>query len=150
MDPEASLIIPTIDSSTVFSSITASEQMVNSSFSPNHNNSSSGYRPYSERLETYLVPIVFLFIFVSGIIGNSTLIRVLLKEKMLRSPSHLFILNLSLADLIVILGTVPFVATIYTVESWPHGLFVCKLSEFIRDLSIGVSVLTLAAMSVDR
>lgn len=114
------------------------------------NASSTAYKPYNERLETYLVPIVFLFIFVTGVIGNVTLIYVLVKEKMLRSPSNLYILNLSLGDLIVILGTVPFVGTIYTVESWPHGLMVCKASEFIRDVSIGVSVMTLSAMSVDR
>lgn len=114
------------------------------------NASSSAYKPYHERLETYLVPTVFLFIFVTGVIGNVTLIYVLVKEKMLRSPSHLYILNLSLGDLIVILGTVPFAGTIYTVESWPHGLLVCKASEFIRDVSIGVSVMTLSAMSVDR
>ena len=121
------------------------------SFSPHEQNTSSpAYRPYNERLETYLVPIVFMFIFVTGAIGNITLIHVLVKEKMLRSPSHLYILNLSLGDLIVILGTVPFVGTIYTFESWPYGLIVCKASEFIRDVSIGVSVMTLSAMSVDR
>jgi hypothetical protein len=74
----------------------------------------------------------------------------MIKEKLLRSSSHLYILNLSLGDLIVIIGTVPFVGSIYTLESWPYGEFVCKFSEFIRDVSIGVSVMTLSAMSIDR
>ncbi|KAI1304217.1 Neuropeptide CCHamide-1 receptor [Halotydeus destructor] len=108
------------------------------------------YTPYPDRPETYIVPIVFVFIFISGSIGNITLITILIKEQLIRTPSYLFILNLSLADLAVIVGTVPFVGTIYTYESWPYGDFVCKFSEFIRDVSIGVSVLTLSAMSIDR
>lgn len=110
----------------------------------------SSYTPYTQRPETYIVPVVFLFIFVSGVIGNVTLICVLVREELIKTPSYLYILNLSLGDLAVILGTVPFVATIYTFESWPYGEFVCKLSEFVRDVSIGVSVLTLSAMSLDR
>ena len=114
------------------------------------NSTNATYRPYSQRPETYIVPVVFLFIFVTGVIGNITLIILLIREQLIRTPSYLYILNLSLGDLAVILGTVPFVATIYTFESWPYGEFVCKFSEFIRDVSIGVSVLTLSAMSIDR
>lgn len=115
-------------------------------------NESSGpsYTPYSERPETYIVPIVFLSIYISGIIGNCTLIYVMLKEKLLRTPSYMFILNLAFGDLLVIICTVPFVGTIYTFESWPFGLFVCKASEFMRDVSNSVTVLTLCAMSIDR
>lgn len=145
MDMDAAFIAAAINAT-----LSPSSSLSDSFSSHDQNTSSPAYRPYNERLETYLVPIVFLFIFVTGAIGNITLIHVLVKEKMLRSPSHLYILNLSLGDLIVILGTVPFVGTIYTVESWPHGLLVCKASEFIRDVSIGVSVMTLSAMSVDR
>ena len=50
----------------------------------------------------------------------------------------------------VILFCVPFTSTVYTVESWPYGLIVCKFSEFIKDVSIGVSVFTLTALSADR
>lgn len=115
-----------------------------------NNNSTFEYEPYSERIETYLVPIIFFIIFVFGFVGNLLLMVVLIKEKMVKSSSYLYIFNLSLADLSVIIGTVPFVATIYTFESWPYNELVCKFSEFIRDTSHGVTILTLTAMSVDR
>ncbi|RWS15543.1 [Phe13]-bombesin receptor-like protein [Dinothrombium tinctorium] len=108
------------------------------------------YKPYSERPETYIVPVVFLFIFISGVFGNISVIYIVIEEKLIQSPSYLYILNLSFGDLIVILGTVPFVCTIYTFESWPYGKFVCKASEFISDVSIAVSVFTLSTMSFDR
>lgn len=120
---------------------------LNESFNDTTN---TGYIPYDQRPETYIVPIVFLIIFITGVIGNVTLIILLIKEQLIKVPSYLYILNLSIGDLIVILGTVPFAGTIYTFESWPFGLVVCKFSEFIRDVSIGVSVLTLSAMSIDR
>jgi bombesin-like receptor 3 len=53
-------------------------------------------------------------------------------------------------DLFVILFCVPFTSTVYTVDSWPYGEFVCKFSEFIKDMSTGVSVFTLTALSADR
>jgi gastrin-releasing peptide receptor len=39
---------------------------------------------------------------------------------------------------------------IYVVSAWPWGSFLCVFSEFIKDLSIGVSVFTLCALSGDR
>lgn len=61
-----------------------------------------------------------------------------------------YILSLALADLLVILTTVPLVSTIYTVEYWPWGSFLCSVSEYMKDVSIGVSVFTLTALSSDR
>lgn len=35
-------------------------------------------------------------------------------------------------------------------ESWPFGVTICKVSETTRDISIGVTVFTLTALSADR
>lgn len=61
-----------------------------------------------------------------------------------------YILSLALADLLVIITSVPFTSVIYTLESWPWGELICKLSETAKDISIGVSVFTLTALSADR
>ncbi|CAH2241942.1 jg2681, partial [Pararge aegeria aegeria] len=61
-----------------------------------------------------------------------------------------YILSLALADLLVIITCVPFTSIVYTVESWPWGESVCKISEAAKDVSIGVSVFTLTALSADR
>lgn len=55
-----------------------------------------------------------------------------------------------MADLLVIVTCVPFISIIYTVEYWPWGGIVCKLSETTKDVSIGVSVFTLTALSAER
>lgn len=111
---------------------------------------SPDYTPYEKRPETYVVPILFSFIFIIGFVGNTATMMIIIREKMYKTPSYLYILNLACGDLIVILGSLPFVATIYTFESWPYGLTICRLSEFVRDTSVSVTVFTLTIMSYDR
>lgn len=45
---------------------------------------------------------------------------------------------------------VPFTTTIFIYPSWLWGDLICRTSEFFKDVSIGVSVFTLTALSGDR
>ncbi|XP_021957117.1 neuropeptide CCHamide-1 receptor isoform X2 [Folsomia candida] len=112
--------------------------------------SSDEYVPYSLRPETYIIPVLFAIIFIIGMAGNGTLIIIFLKHRTMRNVPNMYIVSLAVGDLLVILFCVPFTSTVYTVESWPYGELVCKFSEFIKDVSIGVSVFTLTALSADR
>lgn len=57
---------------------------------------------------------------------------------------------MAIADLLVILICVPLASILYTVEYWPWGGTLCRITEGLKDLSIGVSVFTLTALSADR
>ncbi len=105
---------------------------------------------FSERPEAYIVPVVFALIFLVGVIGNGTLIFTVLRNKNMRNAPNIFIVSLAFGDLILILVSVPFTATIYTFTEWPYGETMCKLNEFLQTLSLGVSVFTLTALSADR
>ncbi|XP_049799818.1 neuropeptide CCHamide-1 receptor-like [Schistocerca nitens] len=106
--------------------------------------------PFDVRIETYLVPVIFLLIFTAGVLGNGTLVLIFIRHRNMRSSPNLYILSLALGDLLVILICVPFISTIYTVESWPYGMVICKLAETAREVSVSVSVFTLTALSVER
>ncbi|XP_039438745.1 neuropeptide CCHamide-1 receptor-like isoform X2 [Culex pipiens pallens] len=108
------------------------------------------YTPYERRPETYIVPILFAAIFIVGVLGNGTLIIVFLRHRAMRNVPNTYILSLALADLLLIVTTVPFTSIVYTLDSWPWGSLLCTSSEFIKDVSIGVSVFTLTALSGDR
>ncbi|KAH9402239.1 7 transmembrane receptor (rhodopsin) [Tyrophagus putrescentiae] len=123
---------------------------VNGTNSSGGGGGSGGYVPYEARPETYIVPLIFLLIFVLGTIGNGTVIYIFYQHKSMRTVANVYILSLAAGDLALIFISVPFVSTIYTFESWPYGLLVCKISEFARDLSIGVTVFTLTTLSVQR
>ncbi|XP_045034974.1 neuropeptide CCHamide-2 receptor isoform X1 [Daphnia magna] len=101
---------------------------------------SDGYVAYSERLETYIVPVVFGIIFLVGVIGNGSLIYVLCRHKSMRSVPNTFIFNLAVGDLLILICTVPFTSTIYTFDSWPYGEFVCKASEFAKVIAAVLDV----------
>ncbi|XP_063710131.1 neuropeptide CCHamide-1 receptor [Culicoides brevitarsis] len=114
------------------------------------NASNEEFVPYKYRPETYLVPILFSIIFIVGVLGNGTLIIVFIKHRTMRNVPNTYILSLAVADLLVVLFNVPLVAVVYAIDSWPWGQTICSASEFIKDLSVGVSVFTLTALSADR
>ncbi|EFX84318.1 putative allatostatin B receptor, partial [Daphnia pulex] len=98
----------------------------------------------------YLVPVVFGLIFVSGVVGNGSLMFIICRYKSMRNLPNLFVFNLALGDLFILLFAVPFTSSIYTFDLWPFGELVCKASEFAKDTSVSVSVFTLTALSFDR
>ncbi|XP_011500077.1 PREDICTED: gastrin-releasing peptide receptor-like [Ceratosolen solmsi marchali] len=112
--------------------------------------SEENYTPYGERPETYIVPIVFVCILVVGVIGNGVLVITICRHANMRNVPNTYVLSLAIGDLLVIMICIPFTFTVYVMDSWPFGLVLCKISEFAKDTSIGVSVFTLTALSADR
>ncbi|KAK2146303.1 hypothetical protein LSH36_617g02002 [Paralvinella palmiformis] len=96
------------------------------------------------------VPIIFVAIFVMGLVGNGTLVYTVARNKNLRNTPNILIVSLATGDLLLILVSVPFTATYFTFSYWPYGALICKLNEFMQTLSLGVSVFTLVALSGDR
>nr|XP_014354485.1 PREDICTED: galanin receptor type 3 [Latimeria chalumnae] len=98
-----------------------------------------------------IVPAVFSLIFLLGTVGNGLVLAVLLRNGQVRyNTTNLFILNLGVADLCFIIFCVPFQATIYTLDGWLFGSFMCKVVHFFIYLTMYASSFTLAAVSVDR
>lgn len=75
-----------------------------------------GYIPYNKRPETYIVPILFVLIFVVGVLGNGTLVLIFLRHRNMRNTPNTYIFSLALGDLLVIVICVPFISTLYTVS----------------------------------
>lgn len=105
---------------------------------------------FVDRPEAYIVPILFVIIFIVGVVGNGTLIYIVTRNKNMRNTPNVYIVSLASGDLLLLLVSVPFTATIYTLPEWRFGTAMCKLNEFLQTLSLGVSVFTLTALSADR
>ena len=102
-------------------------------------------------VERFIVPILFSLVVLIGCFGNSLVIVVVLKNKdFFRTTTNMFILNLSIADLLFLVFCVPFHAIIYTSLNWPFGEAMCKLVHLIQYASMVASIFTLVCMSVDR
>ncbi|NXI40013.1 GALR2 protein, partial [Galbula dea] len=107
--------------------------------------SEGGWQP-----ESVIIPLVYLLIFVLGTVGNCLVLAVLLRNRQVKNTTNLFILNLGVADLCFILFCVPFQATIYTLDGWVFGPFICKAVHFFIYLTMYASSFTLATVSLDR
>ncbi|XP_029433124.1 galanin receptor type 2-like [Rhinatrema bivittatum] len=111
-------------------------------------NSSDSYQFGPDRI---IVSVIFSLIFLLGTVGNSLVLAVLLRNgQMSHNTTNLFILNLSVADFSFIIFCVPFQATIYSLEVWLFGSFMCKAVHFFIYLTMYASSFTLAAVSMDR
>ncbi|XP_060105296.1 endothelin receptor type B-like [Heteronotia binoei] len=98
----------------------------------------------------YINTFVSCTIFIVGIIGNSTLLRIIYKNKCMRNGPNVLIASLALGDLLYILIALPINAYKLLAEAWPFGVHVCKLVPFIQKASVGITVLSLCALSIDR
>ncbi|KAM5288976.1 endothelin receptor type B [Ctenodactylus gundi] len=98
----------------------------------------------------YINTIVSCLVFVVGIIGNSTLLKIIYKNKCMRNGPNILIASLALGDLLHIVIDLPINVYKLLAEDWPFGVEMCKLVPFIQKASVGITVLSLCALSIDR
>ncbi|XP_034424769.1 endothelin-1 receptor-like isoform X1 [Hippoglossus hippoglossus] len=103
----------------------------------------------------YINTVISCVIFAVGIIGNATLLRIICQNKSMRNGPNALIASLALGDLIYIAIDIPINIYKLLVMRWPFadsvfGLFLCKLLPFLQKASVGITVLNLCALSVDR
>ncbi|KAG8519308.1 Endothelin receptor type B, partial [Galemys pyrenaicus] len=98
----------------------------------------------------YINTVVSCLVFVLGIIGNSTLLRIIYKNKCMRNGPNILIASLALGDLLHIVIDIPVNVYKLLAEDWPFGAEMCKLVPFIQKASVGITVLSLCALSIDR
>ncbi|XP_002731023.1 gastrin-releasing peptide receptor [Saccoglossus kowalevskii] len=101
-------------------------------------------------VESIIIPAIFALIFFVGVIGNGTLVRIVLCNPPMRSVPNIFIASLAMGDLLLLFVFVPFNAITYMTTSWPLGEGMCKVINCVQVASTGVSVFTLTALSADR
>lgn len=64
------------------------------------NDEEEEYTPYSDRPETYIVPIVFFLILLIGLTGNGVLALTILRHTNMRNVPNTYVLSLALGDLL--------------------------------------------------
>ena len=79
------------------------------------------------------VSIMYIIIFILGICGNILVLIVIIKCKTLHNPTNWLLMNLSIADLCVILVCMPtsFVE-LFTKDVWYLGQFLCKYDCYLN------------------
>ncbi|XP_078345380.1 melanocyte-stimulating hormone receptor-like [Oculina patagonica] len=81
-----------------------------------------------------------------SIIGNTLVLAAMLRTPSLRSPSMILLCSLAVSDLLVGLVVQP----LYIAKELTEDLFLFRISYFMSFSSCGVSLCTVAAISLDR
>lgn len=74
--------------------------------------------------------VLYLIIFITGLIGNVIVIYFVLFYKRMQSMTNKFITNLALADLLVIFVCIPDEIARLMEVSWKYEKFFCEITNF--------------------
>ncbi|XP_024082894.1 orexin receptor type 2-like isoform X2 [Cimex lectularius] len=113
---------------------------------------------YLDLLREHVTPTLYewfliglhVIVFVVGLAGNTLVCLVVYRVPAMRTVTNYFIVNLAVADFLVILFCLPTTVVWDTTETWFFGTFLCKIILYLQTVSVAVSVLTLTFISLDR
>ncbi|XP_036901822.1 G-protein coupled receptor 151 [Sturnira hondurensis] len=114
-----------------------------------HLHFAGGYLPSDSKDWRTVVPALLVAVCLVGFVGNLCVIGILLHSawKGKLSLIHSLILNLSLADLSLLLFSAPLRATAYSRGVWDLGWFVCKSSDWFIHTCMAAKSLTIVAVA---
>ncbi|XP_062824372.1 somatostatin receptor type 1 [Anolis carolinensis] len=96
-----------------------------------------------------LISFIYSVVCLVGLCGNSMVIFVILRYAKMKTATNLYILNLALADELLMLS-VPFLVTSTLLRHWPFGAALCRLVLSVDAVNMFTSVYGLTVLSVDR
>ncbi|KAH8407972.1 hypothetical protein KR222_005860 [Zaprionus bogoriensis] len=94
--------------------------------------------------------VAYILVFLVGLIGNSFVIAVVLRAPRMRTVTNYFIVNLAIADILVIVFCLPATLIGNLFVPWMLGWLMCKFVPYIQGVSVAASVYSLIAVSLDR
>ncbi|XP_005181564.2 neuropeptide SIFamide receptor [Musca domestica] len=99
---------------------------------------------------TIVYCIAYVIVFLVGLVGNSFVIAVVLRMRNMRTVTNYFIVNLAIADILVIVFCLPATLMSNIFVPWILGWLMCKTVPYIQGVSVAASVYSLIAVSLDR
>lgn len=104
---------------------------------------------FSKPLRTFAA-VASILIMLVGLLGNLLTIIALSKYPKVRNVAAAFIISLCVADFIFCLLVLPFDSIRFIDASWVDIRFLCVLVPFLRYGNVGVSLLLVGAITVNR
>uniref|UniRef100_A0A7N8Y6J2 Gastrin/cholecystokinin type B receptor n=1 Tax=Mastacembelus armatus TaxID=205130 RepID=A0A7N8Y6J2_9TELE len=109
-------------------------------------NPSSEHKDINQTVRIVLYSLIFLL----GVLGNSLIIAVLVRNRRMRTVTNLFLLSLAISDLMVSLVCIPFTLIPNLMRDFIFGIGICKLVMYFMGVSVSVSTFNLVAISLER
>lgn len=112
--------------------------------------------PNSNKYVKGIKAAAYILVMLLSLFGNAMVVRVVHKNRRMRTITNYLIINMALADLLTtVFNMLPTTYWIFQgLDVWAVGGWIgevlCKLLNFTQSLSISVSVFTLCAIAFDR
>ena len=97
-----------------------------------------------------LLSLLYGSISLVTVLGNLLVILVICKNQSMRTVTNFYIANLSVADVIIGVLGIPFQFQAALLQRWDLPHFLCPVAPFVKELTVNVSIMTLAVISIDR
>ncbi|CAH0626874.1 unnamed protein product [Chrysodeixis includens] len=97
-----------------------------------------------------VIIVLYVVVLTASLSANTLLIFIVIKFQYMRSVTNIFLVNLSVADLLVTLFCMPVQIAKSVTLLWYFGEVMCKTVNFLQGVAVASSVFTITAMSVDR
>ncbi|XP_003943466.1 melatonin-related receptor [Saimiri boliviensis] len=102
-------------------------------------------------------PALIIFMFcamvitiVVDLIGNSMVILAVTKNKKLRNSGNMFVVSLSVADMLVAIYPYPLMLHAMSIGGWDLSQLQCQMVGFITGLSVVGSIFNIVAIAINR
>ncbi|XP_063228657.1 G-protein coupled receptor moody-like [Bacillus rossius redtenbacheri] len=104
---------------------------------------------YSAALLHFASACCVVFVLV-GVPGNLITIVALCRCKKVRNATAVFIINLSVSDLMFCCFNLPLATSMFWQRAWLHGELLCQLFPLLRYGLVAVSLVTVLAITINR
>ncbi|XP_074641413.1 neuropeptide F receptor-like [Tubulanus polymorphus] len=92
----------------------------------------------------------YALLMLFGMIANGLICYVVAKKKKLRTARNLFIINLSVSDILMCMICMPFTLFKLVRKDWTLGLLMCKTLPGLQALNVFASTFSTMAIALDR
>ncbi|XP_020858468.2 LOW QUALITY PROTEIN: C-X-C chemokine receptor type 1-like [Phascolarctos cinereus] len=100
------------------------------------------------RMDKHFVMVIYNLVFFLSLLGNSLVMLVILYNRLSRSVTDIYLLNLAIADLLFALSLPLWAAS--KVKGWIFGTLLCKFVSLLKEINFYSGILLLASISIDR
>nr|CAH0106292.1 unnamed protein product [Daphnia galeata] len=97
-----------------------------------------------------IVLSLYCVVFLLAAVSNLLVIVVIFRYQHLHSVTNYFLVNLSVADLLVTMICMPMAMSQNITVIWFYGLFMCKFVTYLQGVAASSSMFSILAMSIDR
>jgi len=99
-----------------------------------------------------LLVTLYACLITVGATGNLLVILVVVRNRAMRTPRNVYIVNLAISDLMLCLITMPLTLVEILYMTWQFGDYpaACPVASFLQGVSIFISTLSITAIALDR